>query len=142
MANGRVWAVLAGGALCVSVTGTVAWAQGDSTKAPATPGAYTAEQATRGAEVFRVECSRCHLTKDHSGADFQVAWNGRPVKALFDYLRSTMPDDDPGTLEQDQYLAVTAYILQLNGMPAGDTPITSDTTALKKLVIDIKWPRP
>jgi len=108
----------------------------------APPGVYTAEQSTRGEEVYRKECSRCHSTKDHSSADFRQSWNGQSVRALFDYLRFTMPDDDPAALNEQQYLDVTAYLLKLNGMPSGESALVADTTALKKLVIDIKAPGP
>jgi mono/diheme cytochrome c family protein len=120
----------------------LAHAQGDSVKSSPAPGVYSDSQATRGAEVYRTQCGRCHSPKDHSGADFQLHWNGLTVKALYDYLRSTMPDDDPGTLSEDEYLTSMAYIFRLNGMPAGSMPVTNDTTVLKKLTIDIKWPRP
>jgi mono/diheme cytochrome c family protein len=110
--------------------------------APASPapGVYTVEQGARGEEVYRKECSRCHSTKDHSSPDFRQSWNGQSVRALFDYLRFTMPDDDPAALNEQQYLDVTAYLLKLNGMPSGESALVADTTALKKLVIDIKAP--
>ena len=122
----------------VAVPCGFAMAQQDSTAKPATPAAYSAEQATRGADVYRGQCSACHLPKDHYSADFQQAWGGRTVKALYDYIRSTMPDDAPGELTEQQYLDATAYILKLNGMPAGELPLTSDTLQLKKFTIDIK----
>ena len=114
-------------------------AQQDSvaTRTPA-KGAYSEDQAIRGADVYHDQCSACHLPKDHAGADFRQGWNGRSVKALYDYIRSTMPDDAPGELTAQQYLDATAYILKLNGMPAGDVALTTDTTALKSFTIDIR----
>lgn len=127
-------------ALCLFfVSARTARAQSDSTT-PHPPGVYSAEQGTRGADVYKGQCGRCHTVADHSGADFKLAWHGQSVRALFDYLRGTMPDDDPGTLSEQQYLDVTAYLLKVNGMPAGDSPLVADTIALKKLIIDIKAP--
>ncbi|HEY3933246.1 MAG TPA: cytochrome c [Gemmatimonadales bacterium] len=119
-----------------------ATAQTDSTApAPsAAPGMYTVAQGVRGGNVYQAQCTRCHLEADHTGGDFRTAWQGLTVRSLFDYLRSTMPDDDPGTLSEQDYLDVTAYLLKLNGMPAGGTALTADSVVLKKLVIDIRTP--
>ncbi|MGH7581682.1 MAG: c-type cytochrome [Gemmatimonadales bacterium] len=103
--------------------------------APAAGGVYSDSQAVVGERVYRDECSRCHLIADQNGPDFQANWSGRTVRELFDYLRSTMPDDDPGALTDDQYLVATAYILKLNGMPSGPAPLSSDTTALNGVKI-------
>ena len=35
---------------------------------------------------------------------------------IFDYIRRAMPFNQPGMLTDDQVYAVTAYILQLNGI--------------------------
>lgn len=122
---------------------TMAMAQQD-TAARSAPsnGVYSESQAVRGKDVYHDQCSACHLPKDHANADFQQAWGGRPVKALFDLIRSTMPDDAPGQLTEQQYLDATAYILKLNGMPAGEVALTADTTALKNMTIDIKVRKP
>ncbi len=112
-------------------------AQQDSS-ATTLKGAYSVEQATRGGNVYLDQCSACHLPKDHTNPDFQQSWGGRTVKALYDYIRSTMPDDSPGTLSEQQYLDVTSYILKLNGMPAGMAALTADTTLLKSFTLDIK----
>ena len=125
--------------ICLMVPTTVARAQQD-TAAIRTPGngAYSEAQALRGKDVYHDQCSACHLPKDHSSPDFRQGWNGQPLKALYDYIRSTMPDDAPGTLTEQQYLDATAYILKLNGMPAGEVALTADTTVLKGYTIDIK----
>ena len=38
---------------------------------------------------------------------------------LLDVIANTMPQSDPGSLKPEEYAAVTAYILQQNGYPAG-----------------------
>ena len=117
---------LAAALLCV-LSGA-AHAQTDSASHPT--GMYTAEQSARGDTVYRAQCGRCHSPSDHSGPDFRLAWNRQTIRSLFDYLRGTMPDDSPGALTDQQYLDVTAYLLQLNGMPAGSVALdTADTTA-------------
>ncbi|MBY0492530.1 MAG: c-type cytochrome [Gemmatimonadaceae bacterium] len=102
-----------------------------------TTGVYTEEQAAAGQAVFTKTCSECHETKDVTGPDFRTKWKGRPVFALFEQIRTTMPDGNPGTLTREQYLSTVAYILKLNGMPAGTTPLASDSVALSAITLDL-----
>jgi mono/diheme cytochrome c family protein len=99
--------------------------------------AYTEEQATAGQAVFTKVCAECHETKDVTGADFKTKWGGRPVFALFEQIRTTMPDGNPGTLSRDEYLATVTYIMKLNGLPAGSTPLASDSAALSAINLDV-----
>ena len=127
--------------ICLLLPTAVAMAQQDTAAAKSPPvGAYTEVQATRGKDVYHDQCSACHLPKDHANADFKQKWNGETVRSLFQYIRSTMPDDAPGTLTEQQYIEATAYILKLNGMPAGEVALTADTTFMKRYTIDIKIP--
>jgi mono/diheme cytochrome c family protein len=129
---------IGGATLClVLLQASDARAQSDST-ASRPAGFFTEVQSARGAQVYRGECGRCHILADHTGPDFKLAWHGQTVRSLFDYLRSTMPDDGPGELNEQQYLDVTAYLLKINGMAAGDAPLIADSAVLQKLVIDIK----
>ncbi len=102
-----------------------------------TVGVYTEEQAAAGLAVFTKTCSECHETKDVTGPDFRTKWKGRPVFALFEQIRTTMPDGNPGTLAREEYLNTVAYILKLNGLPAGTTPLASDSTALSAIMLDL-----
>jgi alcohol dehydrogenase (cytochrome c) len=63
-----------------------------------------------------------------AGGNFMNAWRARTTRDLFDKIRSTMPPTGE-TLSDDQFLAVTAYILQANGAPAGAQPLTPATSA-------------
>jgi mono/diheme cytochrome c family protein len=82
-------------------------------------GYYTADQAARGEKVFTTHCMVCHARADLSNPDFQLKWNGRTVYDLFERLQSTMPESDPGGLATAEYADVVAYLMKLNGMPAG-----------------------
>ena len=100
-------------------------------------------QAVRGMTVFTKTCVECHTKSDVTGADFKIKWHGRPVWDLFDVIRTTMPDDNPGTLTQDQYVDVVAYLVRLNGAPSGGAVlVSSDTTGLKKAKMEILVPSP
>ena len=59
---------------------------------------YTEEQATRGEDVFWNICSECHFEEDFAGP-FMQSWSGAMVKDLMDEIKATMPEDNPGGLE-------------------------------------------
>jgi S-disulfanyl-L-cysteine oxidoreductase SoxD len=98
--------------------------------AVASEGAYTAEQAGRGQNVYVSKCSECHdggiMGPELWGRDFLSAWDGKNVRSLFDAVKGTMPADTPGSLSERDALDVVAYILQENGQPAGESPLEAD----------------
>jgi hypothetical protein len=49
-----------------------------------------------------------------------------------------MPKTEPGSLSKEEYASIVAYLLKLNGMPAGKQPLPADTAALGKIRIDSK----
>ncbi|HET7039697.1 MAG TPA: cytochrome c [Gemmatimonadales bacterium] len=99
-------------------------------------GAYTAAQARRGADAYRKHCTECHVPADVTGAPFRRAWAGRTVYDYFELIRTTMPNDNPGKLSRGQYVDIVAYLLQLSGMPPGETPLPSDSAALRRIRIE------
>lgn len=107
------------------------------TPAPPAGGAltYTEEQAGKGAEVFSRVCLECHARKDMSNANFRVKWNTRTVFDLFELIRSTMPESNPGALERAEYVGVVAYIAKMNGIAAGTVALPDDEAGLKKLLL-------
>ena len=98
-------------------------------------GVYTQTQARKGAEAYNRYCSACHTRAEHSGEAFQSTWGGRTTFELFDYLRSTMPTDNPGRLSRGQYTDIVAYLLQQNGMPAGPRRLSADPKQLELIRI-------
>ena len=98
----------------------------DSTAATALPravttmtGVYTDQQAGRGEIIYRNTCAACHEAADHTGATFKQNWNGRSAFDLFDTIRTTMPNDDPGSLPREDYANIVAYLFKANRMPSG-----------------------
>jgi len=125
--------------LCVAValTGAVVPWQPVGAQARSTmTGVYTAEQAVKGREVFNSNCLGCHTTATHQGPAFQNKWFGRPLFDLFDYVSQAMPKAAPGSLTEDEYVWVTAYILRLNGMPPGRTELSPEPAWLKAVRVD------
>jgi S-disulfanyl-L-cysteine oxidoreductase SoxD len=91
---------------------------------------YTEEQATAGLEVFTKVCSECHEKKDMTSADFKTKWGGRPLGELYELVRTTMPDGNPGSLSRTDYANALAYVLKLNGLPAGAAAVMPDSAAM------------
>lgn len=109
-------------------------AQGSDIK-PATAGVYTEDQAVRGDSVFQRTCLSCHTPSFHADEQFRMNWIGRTVFDLFKLLKTTMPEDNIGGLSDDDYTRVIAYILKLNGFPAGADSLSTDSLAQKRIKI-------
>ena len=85
-----------------------------------------------GEAVYAAKCQACHGEKgagrpnDVLVGGFGTLAANRPVKTvgsywpyattLFDYIRRAMPYNEPKSLTSDEVYAVSAYILNLNGL--------------------------
>ena len=98
-------------------------------------GVFTEAQASRGEATFRRVCSACHDTGEFTGGRFRLTWVGQSAGDLFDTIATLMPEGDPGSLTPAQYAAVVAYLLQVNGYPAGETDLPTSLSALRGLEI-------
>ena len=98
---------------------------------------YTEEQATSGAVVFGKVCAECHEKADITKADFRSKWNGRTLFELFELVRTTMPDSNPGGLTREEYAGTMAYILKANGLPAGSTAVMPDSAAMSNAKLSL-----
>lgn len=122
-------------------------AQSDSTKPPPPDssagksvlrGVFTEEQAAKGDTEHQTNCTTCHGTEKYTGEAFTKAWVGRTAFDLFDQLKATMPDDNPGSLSVQQYVDIIAYIFKSNGFPAGTEVLPADPEALRVIKIEAK----
>lgn len=102
------------------------------------PATYANEQAVRGQEVYQATCARCHPPGHLDGEAFEVGWNERRVFDLYSLLTNTMPQDKPGSLSDEQYIDVIAYLLQRNHVPASSVALRADTAAMRDARIDVK----
>ncbi|HEV8195446.1 MAG TPA: cytochrome c [Gemmatimonadales bacterium] len=110
--------------------------QADSVR-PTRLGVYTAAQAARGRSIYLMSCASCHTQASHAGPVFAARWDGRLLWDLYRYVSELMPKSDPGSLAPAEYAGVVAYLLKMNGMPAGAEELSSDSTALKKVRIEL-----
>ena len=98
-------------------------------------GVFTEAQATRGEATFRRVCSACHDTNEFSGGRFRLTWVGQSAADLYDTIATLMPEGDPGSLTPAQYAGVVAYLLQVNGYPAGESALPTSLSALRTMEI-------
>lgn len=119
--------------LLFGVAPLAAQTNGDSTRLAA--GSYTQGQATLGETVYRSYCASCHETSFHTDEQFRFNWFGRTVYDLFKILKTTMPEDNIGGLSDDDYTRVIAYILRLNGFPAGADSLRADSLEMRRIRI-------
>jgi mono/diheme cytochrome c family protein len=101
-------------------------------------GVYTEAQATAGKATFDVRCAGCHTTGARlASPDFRKGWHGQTVWKLFSLIRETMPSDNPGSLTDQQYAEVFAYVVQSARMgPGGTTALPTDSATLSKIRMD------
>ncbi len=109
---------------------------------------FTDEQATRGQAAYSKTCARCHLESlaggDESpplvGGKFSGNWNGLTLTELHDRVRGSMPTDDPGSYSAQHVTDVIAYVLRVNGFPAGKTELTHEGGALNGIIFSASRP--
>jgi mono/diheme cytochrome c family protein len=102
-------------------------------------GVYTSKQASRGEQTYMGTCVSCHPPGTYTAPAFRQKWDGAPLSELFGYISDMMPKHEPGSLTADDYADVVAYLLKINGAPAGKQELPADEKAMKK--IRIKMPR-
>jgi mono/diheme cytochrome c family protein len=109
-------------------------------------GVFTADQATQGKALFETKCAICHgaelnggeMAPPLAGAGFVANWQGTSVGDLFTRIHTTMPANDPGSMNNAETALILSYILSFNQFPAGATPLPSDEAALGQIGITDK----
>jgi len=104
---------------------------------------FTAAQVERGRAVYDTTCATCHganlddgpLAAPLKGDAFMRKYGGKPARALFDVLRTTMPTGNPGSLSAETYAALAALILEQNDIVPGATPLPADPQALAAMQV-------
>jgi mono/diheme cytochrome c family protein len=103
----------------------------------------------QGAAVYTAKCQSCHGEKGiGKPADALVGGKGTlatkaPVRTvgsywpyattLFDYVRRAMPITNPLSLSNDEVYAVSAYVLNLNGIVPADAVMNAQTLPQVKM---------
>ena len=96
-------------------------------------GTYTAQQAAAGRAAYQASCAGCHLpdlrgqneAPQLAGANFMTQWGGKTARELVAFMQTAMPPESAGSLGQQTYINLAAFLLQANGAPAGNQPLTA-----------------
>lgn len=107
------------------------------------PVTFTAEQAARGKTAYDANCVSCHgpdlVSANYgpplAGPYFDGKWVGKTAGALYNHTHDRMPPSRPASLPDETYADLVAYILQVNGLPAGDAELPTDQAQLDQMVI-------
>jgi len=132
----RVWLLGFSAAILIAAPREVAGQARITTKT----GVYNLPQATRGKDVYVIYCKSCHTPESHTSKVFQATWNGKKLWDMFAFVRERMPKNEPGSLSDEEYADVLAYLLRLNQMPVGKTELPSDSTKLSSIRFETKAP--
>ncbi|MBS1825247.1 MAG: cytochrome c [Acidobacteria bacterium] len=105
--------------------------------------------AAEGKDVYERRCQRCHGSEGKGGDEPPIVGGKgtiatpKPLKTvgsywpyattLFDYIRRAMPFKDPGMLTANQTYAVSAYILQQNGLIGANEAMNAKTLPQVKM---------
>jgi mono/diheme cytochrome c family protein len=102
------------------------------------PVSFTAEQVTHGSDIYADRCVQCHGdTLDNgefggaplNGSYFKKHWGEGSVAGLIGFMKAKMPPDRPGSLTDQSYADLAAFLLDANGYPKGDKELPPDTPA-------------
>ena len=129
------------GTLCATVAAVCAQPAEPARKTVVHDPVFSTAQADRGKALYAANCAGCHLAGLDGSANPTANVKGLPllgphfvqdfgeakVSALFNRMQRDMPKDKPGTLSEQQYLDIAAYVLQQNKFPAGPKDLTVDT---------------
>jgi mono/diheme cytochrome c family protein len=116
----------------------------------APPPVFSADQAIAGRTLYETHCAGCHQldlsggladAPPLTGMHFVDNWGPRTTRDLVVYIQAMMP---PGgsAISQDQFHAITAYVLQVNGVAPGPEPLTRETAVAIGSVVHGPVPLP
>ena len=110
-------------------------------------GVFTEEQVERGNEAYDRHCVVCH-SEDLGGVDdetpsltepaFRWSWVGKTIADRFERTQTTMPLNEPGSLDGQVYADIISYILHFNGYPVGEVELTADLERMEEIEITLE----
>jgi alcohol dehydrogenase (cytochrome c) len=109
---------------------------------------FLSAQADEGGRIYQAACAVCHLPNLQgafespalTGSNFVNNWGPRQVGEFLAYLQQSMPPQAPGSLADSDYANVTAFLLEANGIVAGESPLDSATPGLMIAAAQITGP--
>jgi mono/diheme cytochrome c family protein len=104
-------------------------------------GVYTEEQAKRGEATYSENCASCHgpdmaggeMAPGLAGGEFSANWNDLSLGQLFERMRTSMPQNNPGSLSRQQNADILAFILRKGTAPAAQAELPTQTEVLNQI---------
>ena len=97
-------------------------------------GIHTAEQAAAGRAAYQTNCAACHAPDlsgregpQLAGVNFIKQWGDKTAGALVAYIRATMPPGSGGSLPDQAYVNIAAFILDANSSRPGVQALTTES---------------
>jgi mono/diheme cytochrome c family protein len=126
------------GMVALGAAGTVSNAGLQAQQKSQWDGVYTEDQAKRGEPLYAEKCSSCHgpdmnggeMAPGLAGAEFQANWNDLTLGDLFERMRISMPQNNPGSLSRQQNADILAAMLKKGNYPAGKAELPTQTEVL------------
>lgn len=102
-----------------------------------TTATFTSAQSEAGADIYVAQCALCHGDSLQGGGAgpalqgeaFINRWSGQSMSALIQLINTSMPPGGSSELSSADFNNVTAYILNANGVRAGDIALSADNPA-------------
>jgi alcohol dehydrogenase (cytochrome c) len=98
------------------------------------PGPYTAAQAQAGRAAYQGNCGACHAPElsgregpQLAGANFMGQWGTKTAGELIGFIRATMPPGAGGSLPDQTYINLAAFILDANSARPGEQTLTAES---------------
>jgi len=110
---------------------------------PEDPVHYTQDQAERGRAVYMQTCVVCHGEQLDNGefgfplrgTPFTNRWAGVSAATFTNMLKESMPPGGAGSLSDQTYADLMAFIFQQNEVPAGNEELPTDLDQLASLYV-------
>src|SRR5262245_45473419 len=104
-------------------------------------GVYTEDQARRGDPLYANQCASCHgpdltggeMAPGLTGGEFSANWNDLTVGDLFERIRVSMPQNNPGSLSRQDNADILAFMLYKLNFPPGQKELVTQTDFLKQI---------
>jgi mono/diheme cytochrome c family protein len=116
-----------------------AFSAGLAAMQPAAGDPALAAQLARGEDVYFADCVSCHNDDLSGGAmhsapalagdAFLARWSERNAHDLLELVRTTMPEGQPRSLDEQAYLDVIAFVLVRNKIALGAGALTEQAAS-------------
>ena len=111
-------------------------------------GVYTVEQSKRGEPLYGQYCSSCHgtvleggeMAPPLAGGTFNANWNALSMGDLLERIRTSMPQNNPGSMSRAQCADILAFMLSVGNFPSGKTELPRETELLKQITFEATKP--